>query len=78
MVKIVLIQFPIEVGPGFNVFVDVIKMKMYKFKDDNGTREEHEIPAEHKDRSEELHQILAEMAAENDENLMEIFSIKEF
>ena len=71
--KIVLIQFPIEVGPGFNAFVDVIKMKMYTFKDDNGTREEHEIPAEHRDQAEELHQILAEMAAENDESLMEIF-----
>ncbi|OFY39855.1 MAG: elongation factor G [Bacteroidetes bacterium GWF2_40_14] len=71
--KIVLIQFPVETGAGFNSFVDVLKMKMYFFKDDNGTREEREIPANLMDQASELHQILAEMAAENDENLMEIF-----
>ncbi|GAB1473807.1 elongation factor G [Bacteroidota bacterium] len=71
--KVVLIQFPVEVGPGFNSFVDVLKMKMYFFKDENGTREEHEIPANLKDQAEELHQTLAELAAENDEALMEIF-----
>lgn len=37
--KIVLLQFPVETGAGFNSFVDVLKMKMYFFKDDNGTRE---------------------------------------
>ena len=71
--KIVLAQFPVETGLGFNSFVDVLKMKMYFFKDDNGTREEREIPAEHQDQAAELHQIIAEMAAENDEALMEIF-----
>jgi len=71
--KIVLVQFPVETGPGFNAFVDALKMKMYYFKDDNGTREEREIPAEHQDQAAELHQIIAEMAAENDESLMETF-----
>ncbi|MFA6334020.1 MAG: elongation factor G [Bacteroidales bacterium] len=71
--KIVLVQFPVETGPGFNSFVDVLKMKMYFFKDDNGTREEREIPAELQDHAAELHQIVAEMAAENDESLMETF-----
>lgn len=71
--KIITVQFPVETGPGFNSFIDVLKMKKYLFKDDNGTREEMEIPADMMDRAEELHQALAEMAAENDETLMEIF-----
>lgn len=71
--KVVVIQYPVETGPGFNSFIDVLKMKMYHFKDDNGTRVEMEIPAEHADQAAELHQILAEMAAENDEKLMELF-----
>ncbi|MDP3453386.1 MAG: elongation factor G [Bacteroidales bacterium] len=71
--KVVIVQFPVEVGPAFNSFVDVLKMKMYVFKDENGTREEHEIPASLMDQAEEYHQELAEFAAENDEALMEIF-----
>lgn len=71
--KVVIIQFPTETGPSFNSFIDVLKMKMYRFKDENGTREELEIPAEFKDQAEEYHQELAEMAAENDESLMESF-----
>jgi len=71
--KVVIIQFPVETGLNFNAFVDVLKMKMYRFKDDNGTREELEIPAEYADQVAELQQQLVEMAAENDESLMEVF-----
>jgi elongation factor G len=71
--RVVLIQFPIDPGLAFKSFVDVLKMKMYVFKDENGTREEHEIPADLADQAAEYHQELAEMAAENDEELMEIF-----
>ena len=71
--KVIIIQYPIETGPSFNSFIDVLKMKMYVFKDDNGTREELEIPADQQDQANELHQILAEVAAENDESLMELF-----
>ena len=71
--KVLLIQYPVETGTGFNSFIDVLKMKMYVFKDDNGTREEHEIPADHADQAAEYHQVVAEMAAENDEALMELF-----
>lgn len=71
--KVVIVQFPVETGIGFDSFVDVLKMKMYRFKDDTGTREELDIPDALKDQAEEYHQELAEMAAENDENLMEIF-----
>lgn len=71
--KVVIIQFPTDPGLGFKSFVDVLKMKMYIFKDENGTREEIEIPAEFADQAAEYHQELAEMAAENDEELMEVF-----
>lgn len=71
--KIVLVQFPVSVGTEFNAFIDVLKMKMYRFKDDNGTREELEIPADLMDEAQTLQQELIEKAAENDEQLMEIF-----
>ena len=71
--KIVQVQFPVNAGAGFDSFVDVLKMKMYKFTDENGTRQELEIPADLKDEAETLQQELIEKAAENDESLMEIF-----
>ena len=45
-VKPVIVQYPVNQGPGFDSFIDVLLMKMYRFKDENGTREELEIPAE--------------------------------
>ena len=71
--KILPIQFPVAVGADFNAFVDVLKMKMYRFKDENGTREELDIPADLLDEAQTLQQELIEKAAENDEQLMEIF-----
>ena len=69
--KPVIIQFPVNPGPGFNAFIDVLKQKYYIFKDDNGTREEQEIPAEYQDQVDELRQTLIEKAAEGDDTLME-------
>lgn len=71
--KIVLVQFPVNPGTSFNSFIDVLKMKMYKFKDENGTREAFEIPEEYMDEAQTLHQQLVEISAENDESLMETF-----
>ena len=68
--KIVYAQFPVNPGPDFNGFVDVITQKFYRFKDQNGTREELEIPAEYADEAEELRQALMEKAAEGDDELM--------
>ena len=67
----VVVQFPTNVGAGFDGFVDILKMKYYHFTDDNGTRVEEEIPAEHQDRAEELREALIERAAEYDDTLME-------
>ena len=71
--KPTIIQFPVNVGSGFDSFVDILKMKLYRFKDENGTREELEIPANLLDQAEEMKAALVEMAAANDEALMEKF-----
>lgn len=71
--KPTIIQFPVNVGSGFDSFVDILKMKLYHFKDENGTREELEIPANLLDQAEEMKAALVEMAAANDEALMEKF-----
>jgi elongation factor G len=69
--KPVQVQYPVNPGSGFNAFVDVLLMKMFRFKDENGTREELEIPASEAGRAAELHDKLLEAAAENDEVLMD-------
>jgi elongation factor G len=69
--KPVQVQYPVNPGTGFDSFVDVLLMKMFRFKDENGTREELEIPASEADRAAELHAALLEAAAENDEVLMD-------
>ena len=71
--KPVVFQYPVNPGIGFDAFIDVLKMKMYKFKDDNGTREIVDIPEGEKGKAEEMRAALMEMAAENDEELMEKF-----
>ena len=71
--KAVYIQFPVNVGPTFDGFVDVLTMKYYHFKDANGTREDLDIPADLLDQAEVLRQELIETAAEYDDGLMEKF-----
>ena len=71
--KPVVVQYPVNPGVGFDSFIDILKMKMYKFKDENGTREECEIPAGEAAKAEEMRAALIEMAAEADEELMEKF-----
>lgn len=71
--KPAIIQFPVNSGAGFDGFIDVLKMKYYHFKDNNGTREDLEIPAEFKEQADTLRQELIEKAAEFDDTLMEKF-----
>ncbi|MBR4995651.1 MAG: elongation factor G [Alistipes sp.] len=72
-VKPVVVQYPVEVGPGFNAFIDVLMMKMYRFTDENGTREELEIPEDQKEYALMLNQELSEAAAVYDDALMELY-----
>lgn len=71
--KAVCVQYPISVGPSFNAMIDVLLMKMYTWKPEGGAPEITDIPASELAKAEELHQILVESAAENDESLMEKF-----
>ena len=71
--KVILAQYPTAIGEAFDGFIDVITMKMYKFKGDTGERTELEIPANEQEKAKELHNALVEAAAENDETLMEKF-----
>lgn len=71
--KVTPVQFPISCGPGFNALVDVLTMKMYKWKPEGGVPEITDIPADQMEKAEEWHQRLVEAAAENDEALMEKF-----
>ncbi|MCF0218335.1 MAG: elongation factor G [Muribaculaceae bacterium] len=71
--KVVPVQFPINAGPGYNAMVDVLTMKKYTWGPDGGEPKVEDIPADLKDRADELNAALIEAAAENDESLMEKF-----
>lgn len=69
--KVVVVQYPQQVGAGFHAIIDVLRMTMYKFKDAGGKPEKLPIPAEEKEKAEALHRELVEAIASNDETLME-------
>lgn len=69
----ILMQYPVNQGEGFDSMIDLLKMTMYKFPKDGGKPEKLQIPDEEKEKAEELHNELVEKAAENDEELMELY-----
>lgn len=69
--NIILVQYPLNEGIGFNSVIDIIKMKMLRYGKDGGKAEVLDIPADQADRAAELHNALIEKAAESDEALME-------
>ena len=71
--KVVQVQYPVTCGPTFNAVIDVLKMKMYRWKPEGGVPEILDIPAEELDKATELQQVLIEAAAEHDDSLMEKF-----
>lgn len=71
--NIILIQYPVNEGVGFNSVIDVLKMKMLRYAKDGGKAEVADIPADQAARAAELHSALVEKAAESDEALMELF-----
>ena len=73
IVKPVVVQYPVNQGAGFDSFIDVLMMKMYRFTDENGTREELDIPESEMERAKALNQELVETAAEYDDALMELY-----
>ncbi len=71
--KVVLVQYPVNAGGGFNSVIDVLKGKMLVWKAEGGAPELQDIPASEQGKVEELLGQLHEMAAEADEALMEKF-----
>lgn len=71
--KVIAIQYPLQSGPGFNSFIDVLLMKKYSWGPDGGVPVIEDIPDDQLEHARELHQQLVEAAAENDETLMEKF-----
>lgn len=69
--KVVVIQYPLECGPGFHSMIDVLLMKKYEWGPDGGVPVISEIPEDQMERANELHNALVEAAAENDETLMD-------
>ena len=70
---VIPVQYPLNAGDGFNKIVDALRMTMYVFPEDGGKPEKQDIPADEKDRAMEMHNLLVEAAAENDDGLMEQF-----
>jgi elongation factor G len=71
--NIILIQYPVNEGIGFNSIIDVLKMKMLRYSKDGGKAEIVDIPADQASKAAELRSALVEKAAESDEALMELF-----
>jgi elongation factor G len=71
---VTLMQFPVNQGLAFDSIIDVLKMKMLKFeRDGKGKYTEHDIPAEHKAKADEMRNQLVEKVAETDEKLLNEF-----
>ncbi len=66
-------QYPVNQGKGFNSFIDLIQMKMYKYPEDGGKPEILDIPDNEKDKAEEMQMAFIEDLASSDEALMEKF-----
>jgi elongation factor G len=69
--KVVIAQYPVETGAGFNSFIDVISMKMFKYEGENGQANILDIPESELDKAENYRNQIIEAAAESDESLME-------
>lgn len=70
----IVVTFPVREGLQFDSVVDVLKMKMYVYKDGFSKKfEETEIPADLKDKAQKLRETLIEKIAESSEDLMNKF-----
>ena len=74
---VTLMQYPVNQGNKFNKIIDLLKMVMYEFPEGGGKPTKHSIPDEEKEKADKLHNDLVEKAAENDDELMELYFDKE-
>ncbi|MFZ1749916.1 MAG: elongation factor G [Saprospiraceae bacterium] len=69
--KVIPVQYPYNQGNGFNSIIDALRMVMYVFGPNGGKPEKMPIPEAEMEKAKEMHNILVEAAAENEEGLME-------
>ncbi len=71
--NVTIVQYPVNEGNNFDTIIDVLLMKMLKYPKDGGKPEITDIPSSELDKANAYHNALVEKAAENDEQLMELF-----
>ncbi len=71
--KTLVLQYPIDTGMNFKSIVDIVSMKLYTYKSDDGKATIEDIPDSELEKAQELYAELIEKAAESDESLMESF-----
>ncbi len=69
--KLLPLQYPLSSGENFSQIIDVLRMVMYEFPKGGGKPEKKPIPESEKARADEMHNALVEIAAENEDGLME-------
>ncbi len=69
--NVVVVQYPVNAGLGFNAMVDVLNMVMYSYREGENKPDKLPIPESEKAQAEALHKELIEAIAANDETLME-------
>ena len=69
---VMVCQYPVNEGLGFDSIIDLLQLKMLKF-DASGKAQVSDIPANLKDKADEMYAAMVEELAANDEELMEKF-----
>lgn len=69
--NVVVVQYPLNPGAGFNAIIDVLNMVMYQYPAEGAKPQKLAIPDSEKAKAEALHKELIESIASNDETLME-------
>jgi elongation factor G len=69
--NVVVVQYPLNQGLGFNTIIDVLQMTQYRFPAEGGRPEKLPIPESERAKADFLHKELVEAVAGNDETLME-------
>ncbi len=71
--SVIPFQFPVNEREDFNAIIDALRMTMYVFPEGGGKPKKEPIPEAYMQRAKELHNAIVEAAAENDEELMELY-----
>jgi elongation factor G len=69
--NIVVCQYPVTVGSGFDAVIDLVLNKMLKFPKGGGKFETADIPDSEKERADKYRKILVEASAAGSDDLME-------